>query len=170
MSGAPLGPSFAIFCLGIFFPSANAIGALSGFIVGQLACAWIIIGSLFNKRRAYSLETSIEGCARKNLTNIENTGFPVESLKYYQVEFYSPQGFNRIYHLSHFIIPLIGFLVAILVGLIVSHLFYDKNQVPNPKLLAPFLRKKYEKSEAYKKSKINKSSNENKVTECIPLN
>lgn len=162
-----MGPSFAIFCLGIFFPSSNAIGVMTGFVVGQLACGWIIVGSLFNKKGTYVLETSTEGCFTRNLTNVANKGLPVDSLKYYRMPIYSPKNFNRIYHLSHFIVPLVGFLVSLIVGLIVSQFFYDKNATINPDLLStPF--KKYKNGRVHERA-IKDRSKKEQEEESIPL-
>ncbi|XP_078690601.1 sodium-dependent multivitamin transporter-like isoform X2 [Branchiostoma floridae x Branchiostoma belcheri] len=47
--GALGGPMLGLFTLGIFFPSANTGGALTGFTGGMSVAFWMAIGAFFNK-------------------------------------------------------------------------------------------------------------------------
>ncbi|CAH1274556.1 SLC5A6 [Branchiostoma lanceolatum] len=47
--GALGGPMLGVFTLGVFFPSANTGGALTGFTGGMSVAFWMAIGAFFNK-------------------------------------------------------------------------------------------------------------------------
>jgi Na+/proline symporter len=93
--GASNGPIFGLFCLGLFFPWANAYGGAAALIVGQIICFWICIGSVADKRdpTTMSLALSIEGCEAKNISNPYNmTGAPISYMANYKIPDYYPTG------------------------------------------------------------------------------
>uniref|UniRef100_A0AAX7SS06 Solute carrier family 5 member 6 n=1 Tax=Astatotilapia calliptera TaxID=8154 RepID=A0AAX7SS06_ASTCA len=60
------GPILGLFCLGMFFPWANSIGALVGLCAGLVVAFWLGIGSILNRStRPLPLESSL--CSSANL-------------------------------------------------------------------------------------------------------
>jgi Na+/proline symporter len=121
LSGAPVGPLFAIFFMGMFFPCVNAKGAICGLVGGQMACLWITIGGIMSKKPfPLILPTSTDGCDPRILANMSHTGVPFDTLRFAKVPTYEPQGMNQIYHISHFMVPVFGFIISVVIGLLVS--------------------------------------------------
>ncbi|XP_015795933.1 sodium-coupled monocarboxylate transporter 2 [Tetranychus urticae] len=170
LSGSPLGPAFAVFILGIFAPFVNSKGAIIGYLAGQITCVWIVIGGLVIKRPILSLEVSTEGCSA-NTTYLE-PGLLVSQLKDYRIPEYHPEGIAKIYHVSHFIIPAIGFLVALIVGILFSLLTgCNRDKCVNPDLVLPCLRKYCcVKNDPKKCNKFKKHQmKQNDISETIPM-
>lgn len=176
LSGSPLGPAFAVFILGIFTTFCNGPGMIIGYIIGQISCVWIVIGGLIIKRPHLVLEVTTEGCPA-NMT-IDNPGLPLSQLHDYIIPEYVPEGLSKIYHVSHFIIPTIGFLITLVTGIIFSLLTgSNKGKCVNRDLVLPCLWKyccpltdhrKCNQSNKKRQSMTNRKVSE-KMTECIPL-
>ncbi|CAG2105751.1 unnamed protein product [Medioppia subpectinata] len=122
--GASNGPLFGLFCLGLFFPWANAIGGAAALIVGQIICFWITIGSVSDKRdpTTMALALTTVGCDALNITYYSQniTDVPLAFMQTYKVPRYHPKGNDIIHHISPFFVPFIGFFVSLIVGNIVS--------------------------------------------------
>ncbi|RWS22413.1 sodium-coupled monocarboxylate transporter 1-like isoform X2, partial [Leptotrombidium deliense] len=142
LSAAPIGPLFAIFSMGLFVPFVNSHGAVVGLISGQLLCFVINFGGLIFKSPSRLLLSSNENCFTKNSTFI-----PFSNLTNNQIPHYSPQGWNRLFHISYFIVPMIGYFTALFLGIIVSLLTGGSNvKNINPILVNSYVRKYMQKS------------------------
>ncbi|XP_054166337.1 sodium-coupled monocarboxylate transporter 2-like [Oppia nitens] len=115
--GSSNGPIFGLFCLGLFFPWANAYGGAAALIVGQIMSFWITIGYVSDRRspQTLALGVSTDGCPELN-----NRTAPLSYLTNYKIPQYYPTGFDRLHHISPFFVPVIGFLVSLVVGNVVS--------------------------------------------------
>ncbi|RWS06722.1 sodium-coupled monocarboxylate transporter 1-like protein 1 [Dinothrombium tinctorium] len=141
LSGAPIGPVFGVFLMGLILPFVNAKGAITGLICGQISCFVIIIGALTNKHPKGVLKTSTESCSAFNSTN-EISSLPFSALRNYSIPNYEPEGFNQLFHLSHYVVPIFGFFVTVVIGIVVSFLTgFNKNEKIDPKLLNPHVAK-----------------------------
>uniref|UniRef100_T1JYM9 Uncharacterized protein n=1 Tax=Tetranychus urticae TaxID=32264 RepID=T1JYM9_TETUR len=153
-----------------FFNATNELRAIIGYLAGQITCVWIVIGGLVIKRPMLSLEVSTEGCPA-NTTYLE-PGLLVSQLKDYRIPEYYPEGIAKIYHVSHFIIPAIGFLVSLIVGILFSLLTgCNRDKCVNPDLVLPCLRKYCcvkndpKKCNQFKKHQMK----QNDISETIPM-
>ncbi|XP_048384027.1 solute carrier family 5 member 6a isoform X2 [Stegostoma tigrinum] len=65
------GPLLGIFCLGMFFPMANSMGAISGLVAGLIMAFWIGIGSFISNRASFSFvnATTIKNISTALTTN-----------------------------------------------------------------------------------------------------
>jgi hypothetical protein len=57
---------------------------------------------------------------------------------------YYPEGMNKLYHVSYFYVSLIGFLITLVLGLLIS--LCTATEYPDPATLSKFARKRMEKS------------------------
>ncbi|RWS09692.1 hypothetical protein B4U79_11790 [Dinothrombium tinctorium] len=106
--GAPIGPLFGLFVLGVFFPFVDASGALFGLIFGQGV--------------QLILPASTDDCDKLGFPNItEGTSF--EQLKYSRIPNYSPNKLNALYHLSPLFVPVITFSATVLTGVLIGAIF-----------------------------------------------
>ncbi|CAG2163638.1 unnamed protein product [Oppiella nova] len=63
LSGSITGPLLSMFCLGIFFPCVNAIGAISGLVSGIGVCLVITTGTIIYPRpKGFQLPVSVTSC------------------------------------------------------------------------------------------------------------
>ncbi|RWS22055.1 sodium-dependent multivitamin transporter-like isoform X2, partial [Leptotrombidium deliense] len=140
--GAPTGPLFGLFTLGVCFPNANAKGGIAGLICGITLAVWITIGSIVNKNiEPMVLPVTTEGCNATLYQNITG-GVSFEALKHSRIPSYQPTGWNILYHLSPFVWPAFTFTVTIIVGNIVSFATGgNKDKKVDPILLCDFINK-----------------------------
>lgn len=111
LSGLVLG----LFLLGIFFPWANAIGALVGLLLAKSLIIWLFVGHTgLESEKFYELPTAICGCL--NVSNCDNFNWNVTDI-YTSSHF---QGLDKLYSISTIMFSLIGPVVVVLVGLLVS--------------------------------------------------
>eukprot|EP00914_Ancora_sagittata_P013224 GHVO01025732.1.p1 GENE.GHVO01025732.1~~GHVO01025732.1.p1 ORF type:complete len:600 (+),score=30.66 GHVO01025732.1:284-2083(+) len=111
------GPILGIFTLGIFFPSANWKGCLSGLIVSFSIQAWIGLGATIIKPIYPKPFLSIAGCT--NTTILSNATAIVTNAT--AVVLTKDSSFlGRIYSLSYLWYTLMAVINVIVVGLIVS--------------------------------------------------
>ncbi|XP_040200253.1 sodium-coupled monocarboxylate transporter 1-like isoform X2 [Rana temporaria] len=133
------GPLLGLFCLGMFFPFTNSLGAVVGLLSGFSVSLWIGIGSHIYPplpERSRPLPLSTEGCAfileDANWTSTSNwtsttiwtsmTTSPVTILP----TVLQPDGSARPeladywYSLSYLYLSVLGTIVTILIGIIVS--------------------------------------------------
>lgn len=120
MSGAAVGPLFAIFIMGMFMPFINKWGALIGVMSGQAMCFWIVIGSIAVKQNdaLLILGLSSESCP-KNWTKLYGD-IPFALLNDFKIPTYHPEGIAKLYHISMYMIPVVGLILTIVIGVIVS--------------------------------------------------
>ncbi|KAL3968587.1 MFS transporter (sodium-dependent inorganic phosphate cotransporter) [Sarotherodon galilaeus] len=104
------GPILGLFCLGMFFPWANSIGALVGLCAGLVVAFWLGIGSILTRStRPLPLECSA------NVTIAIQTAFNNITLS-------QPSGLKRFYSLSYMWYSGFNCTTVILIGLIISFL------------------------------------------------
>ncbi|BES94953.1 Sodium:solute symporter family [Nesidiocoris tenuis] len=142
LSGITAGPLLGIFSLGIFFPWANAQGALIGGITGLAVTSALSVfsqaaiaqGKIFYPKKP----VSTEGCALSF-----NVSEPL-------VELIKPSEMADVFwvlRLSYLYYTLIGTMVVLLVGNIVSYLTGPTDvKTLNKDLLAPFVQKYFYKT------------------------
>ncbi|CAM6000601.1 unnamed protein product, partial [Sphagnum balticum] len=120
LSGSITGPLLGLFCLGIFIPCANAIGAFVGIILGVGTCLFITFGTLVNPRpKGFQLPVSVDGCSRETVTEVGFDQWYNASQRHYTVNYW-PKGMNSIYHISYMYIPVVGILTTVITGIIAS--------------------------------------------------
>ncbi|XP_040079006.2 sodium-coupled monocarboxylate transporter 2 isoform X1 [Ixodes scapularis] len=110
MSGALSGPLLGVFTMGVLLPFCNGKGALAGLLLGQTVCLWVVVGSLLNESREENLPTSVDACPNVNVTEDPRIG----------AEPLAPEGLQNLYHLSHLLVPVLGFMVTFFTGILVS--------------------------------------------------
>lgn len=110
MSGALSGPLLGVFTLGVLVPLCNGKGALIGLLLGQLMCLWVVVGSLSHESPSENLSTSTEGCQ-------VNSTMPISSAERTQQ---AQGGLLQFYHLSHLLVPVLGFMITFITGILVS--------------------------------------------------
>ncbi|KAK9507612.1 hypothetical protein O3M35_007432 [Rhynocoris fuscipes] len=130
-SGAILG----IFVLGLFFPTANAKGAMIGGLCSLATTTWCLLGFRISSLQGliyYPIkDISVEGCPF-NVT--AKAGFNPDSND-------APEDYVfPLYKLSIFYYSLVGCTIAVIIGLIVSHLTTpNRTEDVNPDLLSPLI-------------------------------
>ncbi|CAH1989463.1 unnamed protein product [Acanthoscelides obtectus] len=135
MGAVASGPSLGLSTMGVFLPWVNAKGALAGSITSLISLSWICYGAQ-SMIAAGTLTfqhkpVSTEECNYHFMPKPWNT----------TTTFDSGQEFS-IYRVSYLWYTMIGVLIAVPVGLVVSFLTtpLDPNDV-DPKLLTPLVRK-----------------------------
>ncbi|XP_061481946.1 sodium-dependent multivitamin transporter [Rhineura floridana] len=108
------GPLLGLFCLGMFFPCANAVGAVAGLAAGLAMAFWVGIGSMLVNLQATSPGT-ILAPLDGNLTTTVMTTLLTSST--------TPQrltGLRKFYNLSYLWYSAHNSTTVIVVGLLVS--------------------------------------------------
>ncbi|XP_077482936.1 sodium-coupled monocarboxylate transporter 1-like [Amblyomma americanum] len=129
MSGALSGPLLGVFTMGLLIPPCNKKGALTGLLLGEAMCLWVVVGSLlYATSDEELLPTSVEGCtppgpAADHVLNVSMHRPPEE-----------PQGLLKLYHLSHLFVPVLGFCITLGTGIIISILTGEKRKNKDPDL------------------------------------
>ncbi|XP_023726534.1 sodium-coupled monocarboxylate transporter 1 isoform X2 [Cryptotermes secundus] len=134
MTGITAGSLLGVFSMGMFFPWANAKGALVGGVISMVFVGWISIGSQISIAKGQikfpTKPVSVEGCDIEFLNNtVKSTAIPgtVNEPLY-------------IYRISYTLYTMIGVATAIIVGLVVSFLTKPNNSEDvDPDLLTPVI-------------------------------
>ncbi|KAM9355881.1 solute carrier family 5 member 6 isoform 2-T5 [Pholidichthys leucotaenia] len=105
------GPILGLFCLGMFFPWANSIGAVAGLFIGLAVAFWVGIGSI--TMRPPTLDCGVI-LLPDNTTAIQMAVSNVTQSK--------PSGLKRFYSLSYMWYSGFNCCTVILTGLIISFL------------------------------------------------
>ncbi|XP_015525076.2 sodium-coupled monocarboxylate transporter 1 isoform X1 [Neodiprion lecontei] len=139
LSGITAGPLLGIFTLGMFFPYANSAGALTGGIVSVCFVAWISFGTqaAISSGQIHFIPkpVSVEECSEqfKNISFQNSTTI---------LEKASSEAPFFLYRMSYLWYTWVGFLVAILVGLLVSWITGpNKYRVEDKNLYTPVIHK-----------------------------
>ncbi|KDR21691.1 putative sodium-dependent multivitamin transporter isoform X1 [Zootermopsis nevadensis] len=145
------GPLFGLFTLGMFFPSVNQIGAVTGLLIGIALSLWIGFGG--PKPPPKMLPMSTESCSPRIQTDLLNMSASsrVQMTRLIQNATTevtraadSSDDYFLLYKLSYMWYVVIGFLVTLLVGIIVSYVISwcrkEPDTVHNPDLFAPLVR------------------------------
>ncbi|CAG2112328.1 unnamed protein product [Medioppia subpectinata] len=130
IAGALVGPMFGLFLLGVLCPFANTFGVLCGLFAGEIFGVWVLIGSLVYSKQQPTLPTSIADCPIELIGNRTFiTSAPIQS-----------QGLLSLYHIAYLLVPVMGFVISLSVGTILSLLSggYSTASDVNPDLLSPY--------------------------------
>ncbi|XP_008698549.1 sodium-dependent multivitamin transporter isoform X2 [Ursus maritimus] len=123
------GPLLGLFCLGMFFPCANPLGAIVGLLAGLIMAFWIGIGSIVTNMAsgvAPSPPNISSFSLPSNLTTVTMTTLmPPTTLS-------KPTGLQHLYSLSYLWYSAHNSTTVIVVGLIVSLLTVGDSEVPLP--------------------------------------
>ncbi|KAJ6656399.1 hypothetical protein lerEdw1_003902 [Lerista edwardsae] len=109
------GPFLGIFALGVLLSSANAKGALSGLIGGLIITIWLGVGSLMYPpppHRTMPLHLSTAGCHEFNWTVPTTVAKPPTAPR--------PPISENWYGLSYLYLSVVGTIVTVIVGTVVS--------------------------------------------------
>ncbi|RWS05184.1 sodium-coupled monocarboxylate transporter 1-like protein 2 [Dinothrombium tinctorium] len=87
------------------------IGAIAGLLTGVTMTMTIAVGSVVNKKPRISLDLRTDSCTLYGIEIAKNFTLPGA---------YSPEGINKLFHISYFFIPVTGFVVCVTIGIIVS--------------------------------------------------
>lgn len=130
------GPLLGVFTLGIFFPFANSIGAGVGTIGSLITCFWIGFGSFYFKPAVRKPPVSVLGCLPLylNVTGQRgNVTLPVPV----DVDL-ANQDIMWIYKISYVWYSMIGCMLVVFIGIIVSFITgYKKPSDVNPRTVNP---------------------------------
>ena len=153
-AGAIGGPGAGMIFLGGLFPHANWIGGIAGGLTGLTINLWVSIGSvLYGKKAPRSPPIGTTQCFDNTTTletNIENVTSLLDSVQTTSVYSSSTADLSTsepghlvIYDVSYLYIGLIGFLVTIISGLLVSAVVSRISSVDDttsPEYIFPFMR------------------------------
>uniref|UniRef100_A0A672NQ72 Sodium-dependent multivitamin transporter n=1 Tax=Sinocyclocheilus grahami TaxID=75366 RepID=A0A672NQ72_SINGR len=95
------GPLLGLFCLGIFFPCANSIGAVAGLAAGLVMAFWVGIGGFLSR-----MPSSVQVLPFNSTNTSENITVPA--------------GLNGLYSLSYMWYSALNSSTVVLIGLIIS--------------------------------------------------
>lgn len=131
------GPLLGVFTLGMFFPCANSIGAGVGTITSLVACFWIGFGAFATKPAVPKAPVSVLGCIGDYLNA---TGQHFGNITYPRPV--DVDAVNKdilvIYRISYVWYSMIGCVLVVVIGLIVSLLTgYTKPSKVNPRTIHP---------------------------------
>eukprot|EP00095_Tigriopus_kingsejongensis_P004408 snap_masked-scaffold93_size381549-processed-gene-2.12 protein:Tk04408 transcript:snap_masked-scaffold93_size381549-processed-gene-2.12-mRNA-1 annotation:"sodium-dependent multivitamin transporter-like" len=138
------GPLLGLFTLGMAFPRANQSGALTGLVSSLSLLFWMGFGQ--PRPLPQALPTSTLACPTSFNSSIDPTTSPLNSDTISGTESnISQEDFFFLYRISYAWNALIGFLICLCVGLVISWL---KNMIkpdsidkdPDPNLFMPFVR------------------------------
>lgn len=126
------GPLLGLFSLGMFVPFANQTGAVTGLFTGLAVSLWIGFGG--PKPPPKLLPMSTDSCTQSgNMTTAE-----------IRIGESSSDDYFILYRLSYMWYVVIGYLLTLLVGVIISYIvkWYKKEvvTVSNPDLFSPLVR------------------------------
>uniref|UniRef100_A0A671N6C5 Sodium-dependent multivitamin transporter n=1 Tax=Sinocyclocheilus anshuiensis TaxID=1608454 RepID=A0A671N6C5_9TELE len=107
------GPLLGLFCLGIFFPCANSIGAVTGLAAGLVMAFWVGIGG-FLSRMPSSVQVLPFNSTNTVLAASENITVPAV------IDAARPAGLNGLYSLSYMWYSALNSSTVVLIGLIIS--------------------------------------------------
>ncbi|XP_071862299.1 sodium-coupled monocarboxylate transporter 2 [Bombus fervidus] len=135
LHGVTSGAMLGIFTLGMLVPWATSKGAIAGGLLSMLAMVWIIVGAQVNmiqKRLVYPpLSTSTEDCLNAEIASNQTTMNTADVLSSADDEPFI------LFTISFMYYSLIGFLISMVIGTIVSFLFgvndlseVDRNHFP----------------------------------------
>ncbi|XP_076162293.1 sodium-dependent multivitamin transporter isoform X8 [Ptiloglossa arizonensis] len=138
LSGITAGPLLGMFTLGMFFPCANSAGALVGGLVSLNLVAWISFGTqaaISAGRIAFPAKpVSVDGCSDALKARAGNLTILLETATREQPFF--------LYRMSYLWYTWVGFLTAVLLGLLVSWITGANQRKPgDEKLYTPVVRR-----------------------------
>ncbi|GFN82014.1 sodium-coupled monocarboxylate transporter [Plakobranchus ocellatus] len=129
------GPLLGLFSLGMFFPWANSIGALSGLFGSLIFMFWIGVGAAIEKPPQTKALRCISNC---NITAFDNQTLTALYSPWKVAEPYDTSPPNQLYTLSYLWYSATALAACVIIGLIVS--FITGHQKPkdiDPRLIVP---------------------------------
>ncbi|CAK9295920.1 unnamed protein product [Gordionus sp. m RMFG-2023] len=131
------GPMLGLFTLGMFFPWANTIGSLIGWIISFIVVLWLGVGALFYKVVEQKAPMSIENCEIPLVLTHSQYFFKASNIR-------PNEKIPLLYKLSYLHLGLVAVFLVIGIGLLTSYFtgFQDPNKL-DPHLISPPLRKFY---------------------------
>ncbi|KAL0967479.1 hypothetical protein UPYG_G00252780 [Umbra pygmaea] len=112
------GPLLGLFCLGMFFPWANSIGAIVGLVAGLVMAFWIGIGNFMSRMAAATPLPFMNATAIPMPANMTST--VLSTLIDSVTSKPRPTGVQALYNLSYLWYSAHNSTTVVLVGLIVS--------------------------------------------------
>ncbi|CAN8021541.1 unnamed protein product [Ixodes persulcatus] len=110
------GPLVGVFTLGIFVPFASALGAIVGMITAMATLSWITVGAYIRRPMHPRPSVFVDGCTDLyfNVTGVEHATLPTVDVDAhnFQIEY--------IYRLSYLWYSLLGVIIVLLLGSIIS--------------------------------------------------
>ncbi|XP_059828780.1 sodium-coupled monocarboxylate transporter 1 isoform X4 [Hypanus sabinus] len=132
------GPLLGFFLLGMIFPWANSIGAISGLVVSLVLTLWVGIGGQVYPplpEKTQPLPLSVEGC----LFNITTSAPPMNESSWgttHEPELdFRPEIANTWYSISYLYLSPLATMTVLILGLIISLLTGRGKREVNTKLL-----------------------------------
>ncbi|XP_037080770.1 sodium-coupled monocarboxylate transporter 1-like [Pollicipes pollicipes] len=121
INGALSGPILGVFCLGIFVPFSNGKGAVVGMLTAGAISTWVVFGAYGSGKRPEPLPTSIAGCTG-NMTSLvsSTTPLPIDTSPVPAVEEDESFLHQYFYGISYQLYNMIGCLMCVIIGSIVS--------------------------------------------------
>ncbi|KAA0710828.1 Sodium-dependent multivitamin transporter [Triplophysa tibetana] len=113
------GPLLGLFCLGIFFPWANSIGALVGLAAGLLMAFWIGIGG-FLARMSVPAEVSLLNFTNTGPDVSDNITAGTATIDSAYNKSSGPLGLHGLYSLSYMWYSAVNSSTVVLIGLLFS--------------------------------------------------
>ncbi|XP_054162852.1 sodium-coupled monocarboxylate transporter 1-like [Oppia nitens] len=136
LTGSMMGPMFALFIIGIFYPRATSLASLIGFISGISVSLVLSVGSLIIPRPKVSLPTTIDSCAAELIQELlikPNQLAKPSFIAYYD----NPDGFGRVFHISYLLMSAIGLIISLIVTIIFSYCIGKPDDHIDGSLLSP---------------------------------
>ncbi|XP_039279382.1 putative sodium-dependent multivitamin transporter [Nilaparvata lugens] len=155
--GAAGGPSLGIFTLGMFVPLANEFGAVSGLICGLAATLTLGFGG--PKPPLVNLPVSVEGCASAittPTTPVSIINFTTTIINNATTSITKEQHYNYLFRISYLWYIVIGFVVTMIVGTLVSlavNMMTSDSKQLDPDLFTPPVAAYIKKHYCYQVSK-----------------
>jgi len=121
LAGALMGPLFGTYLLGIVCPFSNEIGVLTGLFCGEAFGLFVLYGSIMYPKAASQLPTSTDGC-QFNITTIHNISDSYSlNLSFTEVPSEEEESFYfKIIHIAFLLVPVSGFFISYIIGILVS--------------------------------------------------
>lgn len=163
------GPLLGLFCLGLFFPSANSTGAVTGLVAGLAVAFWIGIGS-FVSSAAANVSPPVNSTEVLELANSTTLG-PVTAVIETVIQKSSQRSIlQALYSISYMWYSGLNSTVVVVVGLLVSYLTgpTDERNI-TPGTLFPVwanIRRLFNRKGCYVPTEQNGVSKETSVQDC----
>ena len=124
------GPSFGVFCLGVFIPFADDVSALYGLLIGFGVNVWLYVGRIFTETpteiaiQNAPFPAPTDGCKFGNGTLFP----PSDGVVPPTGEFVPNSGLLSFYNVSYFYIGFVGFSITFFSGLIIALLQFGRRK------------------------------------------
>ncbi|XP_058605090.1 solute carrier family 5 member 6 isoform X2 [Onychostoma macrolepis] len=109
------GPLLGLFCLGIFFPCANSIGAVIGLAAGLVMAFWVGIGGFL-----FRIPSSVQFLPLNSTNTIPAASENITAVPALIDAASRPVGLNGLYSLSYMWYSALNSSTVVLIGLIIS--------------------------------------------------